>query len=267
MTEAATRPGPGTPCWASLMVHDLTASQRFYAALFDWRYEPGPQRRLGPYVQAERDGVPVAGLGEMASGMGQRLVSWLPYLATEDADATATLIRDCGGTVAVGPLDVEPSGRLVIAADPLGAVFGVWQAGTHLGVPFRNAPGAPVWAELVTMDAATVGKFYSMVFGYEWQPEPALPPESDYLTIQLAGRPIVGIEGVGDAVPHDRGPYWLTHFSVTDVDASAQRVTELGGALRHPPQDTPFGRVAQVSDPEGAPFALIRPLEATDRNG
>ncbi|GDY57222.1 hypothetical protein SVIO_078450 [Streptomyces violaceusniger] len=42
MTEAATRRTPGTPCWTSLMVHSLAATQDFYHSLFGWEFTPGP---------------------------------------------------------------------------------------------------------------------------------------------------------------------------------------------------------------------------------
>lgn len=41
MTEA-TRHTPGTPCWVSLMVHGLEATQDFYGALFGWEFSPVP---------------------------------------------------------------------------------------------------------------------------------------------------------------------------------------------------------------------------------
>lgn len=259
MTEAATRPTPGTPCWVSLMVHDLAASQAFYHELFGWEFRDGPDQ-LGPYVRAVQDGHAVAGLGQMASGL-RRPVAWLPYIATDDADVTTALVRDCGGTLAVGPLDAQQVGRLAIAADLSGAAFGVWQPGTHHGVPYRELAGSPVWTKLVTSDATPAGKFYSMVFGYEALPEPELPSSTDYLALRLHGIPIGGIEGVGAAVPHDRGPHWLTYFSAPDVDGTAERLVELGGRLLTEPADSPFGRFAEVADPEGAPFALIRPVQ------
>lgn len=133
MTEAseATRRTPGTPCWASLMVHGLGTTEEFYADLFGWEYEPGPEQ-LGPYVRAVLDGREVAGIGEMPPDR-QLPVAWTTYLATDDADATAESIRSCGGTVAVGPLDAGVAGRVAICSDPLGAIFGLWQAASHLG--------------------------------------------------------------------------------------------------------------------------------------
>ncbi|WP_049579508.1 VOC family protein [Streptomyces sp. SBT349] len=257
MTEAASPPVSGTHRWVSLMVHDLAASQEFYGGLFGWEFDEGPEP-LGAYVRALRDGQPVAGLGEIAQG-AQRVVAWLPYIATRDVDGTAALIRESGGTVAVGPLDAEHVGRLAIASDVRGAAFGLWQGPPRRRPgPFQGHSGAPVWNELITFETAGVGKFYSMVFGYESAPEPALPPGSDYLTLRLAGRPIAGIRGVAEAVPQDRGPHWLTYFSVPDVEEAVDLAVRLGGRQLTEPEVSPFGRWAQVTDPEGAPFAVIR---------
>ncbi|WP_255308388.1 VOC family protein [Streptomyces marincola] len=239
------------------MVHDLAASQAFYHELFGWEFEEGPSQ-LGLYARAMRDGHPVAGLGEIAPGL-RRVVAWLPYIATRDADGTAAAVRECGGTVAVGPLDVEGVGRLAIAADPSGAAFGLWQGGPRRRGSVRHPAGAPEWNELITAETAGVGKFYSMVFGYDAAPEPAVPAGTDQLTLSLGTRPVAGIRGVADALPHDRGPHWLTYFAVPDVDEALETVDRLGGRRAGEPQVSPFGRWARVTDPEGAPFAVIRP--------
>ncbi|RKN37882.1 VOC family protein [Streptomyces hoynatensis] len=257
MTETASPPGLGTHRWLSLMVHDLDASRRFYGELFGWEFDEGPSQ-LGAYVRALREGHPVAGLGEIAPG-APRLVAWLPYIATPDADSTAALIRDCGGTVAVGPLDVESVGRLAIAADPSGAAFGLWQGPPRRRGSFQAPVGAPDWNELITADTSHVSKFYSLVFGYEPVHEPALPEEADYLTLRLGGRPVAGLRGVGDELPHDRGAHWLSYFSVPDVEETLDRIVELGGRRLSEPEVSPFGRWAKAADPEGAIFAVIRP--------
>ncbi|WP_367123903.1 VOC family protein [Streptomyces phytohabitans] len=259
MTEAAIRHRhtTGTPCWASLMVHGLPASREFYTGLFGWEYRPGP-RRLEPYVLAVVGGRDVAGMGEVTTARAQPHSAWLPYLATADADLTAALVRECGGTVAVGPLDVEDAGRLAIASDPAGGVFGLWQPGTHLGLGTAEAgaPGTPVWSELVTRETAAVGHFYQRVFGYEAKSHDA--PGFDYLTLHLDGTPVAGVHGAGDDLPRERGPHWETYFAVADVDAAARRVTELGGRVVREPRDSPYGRLATVADPEGARFSVIQ---------
>ncbi|MGA5873554.1 VOC family protein [Streptomyces cinereoruber] len=252
MTEATRRP-PGTPCWVSLMVHGLDATQEFYRALFGWEFVPGPEQ-LGPYVRALLGGKEVAGIGRMPADRHLR-IAWTPYLATEDADETAEGVRGCGGTVAVGPLDAGEAGRMAICSDPTGAVFGIWQAEEHHGTATAGPPGTPVWNELLTYETS-IGKFYRTVFGFEL--EPADPPGDDYATLFVDGTPVASLHGVGDALPRDRGPHWMTYFEVADVDAAARLVVELGGRVLSPPRDGTAGRLALVADPEGAVFTLVR---------
>ncbi|MGP3982829.1 VOC family protein [Streptomyces sp. KR80] len=245
---------PGTPCWVSLMVHGLDSTQDFYGALFDWTFSPGP-RQLGPYVQALLDGRVVAGIGTLPPDR-HLPIAWTPYFATDDADVTAEQIRCCGGTVGVGPLDAGEAGRLVIASDPTGAVFGAWQGRRHIEAEAVGEPGTPVWNELLTQDASMVGKFYAAVFGYESQV--LASAEHGHLTLHLGSRQVAAIHGVGNALPHDRGPHWMTYFEVADTDAAARRVAELGGQVVRSPRDASTGRLATVADPEGAVFTIVR---------
>ena len=53
--------------------------------------------------------------------------------------------------------------------------------------------------------------------------------------------------------------HWHVYFGVEDADAAAAKVTELGGAVVVEPFDTPVGRMAVVSDPQGAVFSIIQP--------
>ncbi|MEU6881656.1 VOC family protein [Streptomyces sp. NPDC046712] len=253
MTEASRRT-PGTPCWVSLMVHGLDATQEFYGALFGWEFVPGPQQ-LGPYVRALLDGKEVAGIGQLPPDR-HLPVAWTTYLATDDADETAETIRCCGGTVAVGPIDAGEAGRMAICSDPTGAVFGVWQAEAHHGIAAAGPPGTPVWNELLTYETSAVAKFYRTVFGYEV--EPGVSADFDDVTLHLEGRPVASLHGVGTALPRDRGAHWMTYFEVADTDAAARLVTELGGLVVRPPWDGTEGRLALVADPEGAVFTIVR---------
>ncbi|WP_030618626.1 VOC family protein [Streptomyces sclerotialus] len=253
-TEAASRRVPGTPCWVSLMVHGLSATQDFYSALFAWEFRPGPQQ-LGPYVRALLAGREVAGIGVLPPER-HLSIAWTPYLASDDADAVTERIHACGGTIGVGPLDADRAGRMALASDPQGAVFGIWQGHTMKGTAVVGEPGTLAWNELVTQEAATAARFYEHVFGFEAEADGG--PGSDHVTLRLKGRPVAGIRGVGDALPGDRGPHWTTYFAVSDTDAAARRVVELGGRVTGGPQDSSYGRLAVVADPEGAEFTVIQ---------
>jgi predicted enzyme related to lactoylglutathione lyase len=74
-----------------------------------------------------------------------------------------------------------------------------------------------------------------------------------YATIKVAGN-VVG--GIGSA-PEGRSPGWGTYFAVADTDAAVAKVTDLGGSLIQAPWDTPFGRIAIVTDNHNAVFSLI----------
>lgn len=250
----AVRRAPGTPTWVSLMAHGLATTQEFYGALFGWEFRPGPDQ-LGPYVRALLDGHEVAGIGQLPPDH-HLPIAWTPYLASDDVDATAEAVRHCCGTIGVGPLDAGPAGRMAIAVDPAGAVFGIWQAAEHVGAALGGEPGAPAWNELVTQETAGVVKFYQAVFGYT--EEAVVSADFDYVTLQVDGRPVASVHGVGQAMPRDRGAHWMTYFEVADVAESVERVVELGGHVIRPTHAGAHGQEATVADPEGAVFTLVR---------
>ncbi|MEV7125524.1 VOC family protein [Streptomyces sp. NPDC093260] len=251
---------PGTPCWASLMAHSMTTAQAFYGELFGWEFRPGPDR-LRPYVRAVLAGRDVAGIGPLPPDLPLP-AAWTPYLASDDVDLTAETVRRCGGTIGVGPLETGDAGRLAIGSDPSGAVFGLWQAPAHRGTDQGGGPGTPVWHELRTFETANVAKFYGALFGYGTERrEPDAEPGAscdDHVTLSLAGRPVAALHGAGAELPRARGSHWLTYFAVADAYASLDRLTALGGRVLAPPRDTGRGRMATVTDPEGARFALLQ---------
>ncbi|MET8540727.1 VOC family protein [Kitasatospora sp. NPDC004799] len=239
----------GTPCWVSLLTDDLPGARAFYGALLGWTYTPGPGQ-LGDYVRAELDGAPVAGLGvSTATGFP---VQWTTYFAVDDADRTAQLVRACGGTVAVGPLQAERAGRMAIAADVSGAVFGLWQGEEHLGREAGREPGAPAWSELLTPDARGAAGFYATVLD---RPVHAGPDESALL---VDGRPVAGIRHRAELRGHP--PRWRTHFAVRDAGLTARHAVELGGRVLVDPQDTARGRAARLADPQGGHFSVLEVL-------
>lgn len=275
MTEVATWRPHGAPCWVSLLVHDLEATRDFYGNLFGWQFEYRAQP-FAPYVRAVLNGRPIAGLGEMPPDR-RMPVAWTTYFASDDVDATTARIRSCGGTVAVGPLDAAEAGRMSIASDPLGAIFGVWQPKDEHGVELTGEPGTLAWNELLTVDASMAGRFYASVFGCETERttgtehtagpgDTALTEHTaaagdtaaDSLTLRVDGRPVAGIVGVGRTLPRERGPHWMTCFAVKDTDDAARQVTELGGRVLRPPRDGGYGRVATVADGEGAVFTVVQ---------
>jgi hypothetical protein len=257
MTTRDTAWPPGTPCWIDLMTPDQPAARDFYSALLGWQIDIGPEE-TGFYGTALVDGRRVAGIGGMM-GMDHPPV-WNTYLATADADATSKAVEDAGGTVVAPAMDVMDFGRMAFAQAPGGGVFGYWQAGTHLGVALANEPGSLTWNEFMTRDYAGAKDFYAQVFGYTYTEIGG--GDFNYAMVELDGETVGGIGDLPAEVPAHVPPHWRVYFAVDDCDASVAKVTELGGSVLRPAQDMPYGRHADVADPQGAMFAVIKPAAA-----
>src|ERR1700751_3032382 len=52
-------------------------------------------------------------------------------------------------------------------------------------------------------------------------------------------------------------PRWVGYVAVQDVDGAVDRLKVLGGAVYVPPTDSNIGRIAGVTDPQTATFALV----------
>ncbi len=242
-----------TPCWVDYGAADLDAAKAFYTDLFGWSYTGGDPE-FGGYLNATVNGEQAAGLGpQMDPSDPPR---WTTYFATDDAAAAVTRIRDAGGTVIVEPMEVGDMGTMVIALDPQGNPFGLWQSGLNTGVQIHNEPGALAWNEAMVADTAAAKQFYSAVFGFRFEqmgPE-AGGEEMDYAMFSTGGNPMGGLGAADPSMPKG----WLTCFSVASTDDVVAAVEAKGGRVTMAPMDTPFGRFAIVEDPWGAAFEVMQ---------
>ena len=246
----------GTPSWVDLMTSDPEASRNFYRELFGWELEVGPPE-TGHYTICRLRGHNVAGLGGEPAPDGTP-TAWTTYIAVDDVDAAAGRITGNGGSLLMGPLDVMTQGRMAVASDPTGAVFGLWQAGEHVGATLVNEPGTVNWNELNSRDLATARQFYGAVFGYDWQDVDTGQGGPQYATFQVGGRDVGGALQMTDQWPAEVPSHWIVYFGVDDTDASVATIQRLGGAVLMPPTDSPYGRFAAVRDPQGAVFTVIK---------
>ena len=243
----------GTPCWADLGTTDIPRAISFYARQFGWDIVMGAPE-MGGYSSARLDGRPAVGIGPVMGPPGT-LAAWTTYLATSDADVTADKIKGAGGQLLTDVMDVMDLGRMAIATDITGAVFGIWQAGTHTGLNVANVPGAVTWNEQMSNDFEGAKAFYAAVFGYEFG-----DMSSDgfsYATLLIDGREVGGIGAFPGPDGAGQHPSWSTYFGTTDTDQAVAAVTAGGGHVIRPASDSPYGRMAVVSDDQGAVFSLI----------
>ncbi|MFG2603976.1 VOC family protein [Streptomyces sp. NPDC048514] len=228
----------GVPCWVDAQLADVEAGKRFYGELFGWSFEAA----YGSSVWARLGGAPVASLAPKTDGRMPTV--WTVSFATPDARALGRRITAAGGRLVLPPFGLGDLGTAALAVDPGGAVFGLWQAGSHAGFGRRREPGTFVWAELYTRDTAAANAFYGELFHEALFGTGAVP---DF-----------GRAEVTDVFPAEMPPHFLTHFRVTDLADALEAVLGLGGRVQAPPFETSYGLVAVVTDNQGASFALLQ---------
>jgi predicted enzyme related to lactoylglutathione lyase len=255
MTTRDTPWPAGTPCWIDLMTTDASAASEFYAALFGWEVPPGAEE-FGGYSTATLNGKTVAGVMPMMDSESHPPV-WSTYLATDDADATTAAVEKAGGSILSPAMDVGEFGRMVIAQAPGGGAFGYWQANSHTGFQIANETGADIWNQFLCRDYAGAKDFYAKVFGYTYTE--IGDGDMQYALIEVNGETVGGLGALPAEVPAGVPPHWRVFFAVDDADAAADKIAELGGAVQRPPTDMPYGRSADVADPQGAMFSIIKP--------
>jgi predicted enzyme related to lactoylglutathione lyase len=249
---------PGTPCWVDLGTPDIDAAAAFYAELFGWEIPPAEDiENTGGYRRVTKGGKDVAGMMPLMQE-GQP-PAWTTYVSVADADAAAAAIGEHSGTQIAEPMDVMDLGRMALFTDPEGAFFGIWQPGTFAGAGRVNEPGALGWNELESRDPAAAKEFYGAVFG--WGFEDHDMGEMTYTEWQLDGKAIGGMADIEGRVPDEVPAHWMAYFGSEDTDASAGKISALGGQVTFGPVDIPAGRFAMVTDPYGAAFAVMQPSE------
>ncbi|MGW1125694.1 VOC family protein [Streptomyces sp. NPDC002526] len=254
------------PCWVDVQLPDLEAGKRFYGELFGWTFRPDGDRR----ADALSDGKLVAALA--AKKDGRMPTAWGVYFATDDIEASVTRVRAAGGQVITEPVPAGRHGVLAQAADPGGAVFGLWQAGDREGFQRQNEPGSFCWTEVHTRSKERVDPFYEEVFGFrcaDVDDSPLDVPDTDEHRVDFRTWSPPGTEpgpetAVGGrsvitaAFPAELPSHFLSYFNVADCDDTARTVQRLGGRVTEPPLDIPYGRMAVLQDDQGAEFAVLQ---------
>lgn len=248
----------GTPSWVDLIAPDVEVAVEFYAAVLGWEYERDPTGEID-YIMATVEGRPAAGVMELSAEMREQGVPpcWNVYVTVDDAEAAAAAIAAAGGTVMQPPMNVpdnipEPAGRLVVGADPTGAVFCTWKPLAGIGAGIVNAPGAFTWAAVSTHDDDAAAAFYGELFGWEAGAMEGMDPSP--IVFMLDGSPVAS---TSMAPPPGVPPHWRVTFGSADVDAACAEAASRGGQVIAPPFDWQLGRSAAVADPAGAVFELI----------
>ncbi len=117
---------------------------------------------------------------------------------------------------------------------------------------FTYHPGKFIWHDLVTSDVTTTKTFYGQLLNWTFV------QRDRYTIVKLNGKHIGGIFEIQPKSTEQHAARWISSLSVNNVDQAINVVLRQGGKVHKVPENIgDRGRVALVSDPQGAQFSLI----------
>lgn len=236
---------PGRVVWHELLTPDPLSAGKFYEELFGWQidYE-------GEYAVVRNGDKLIAGILRVEpSDEQEREGIWIPSVSVADVDAAAVLVKDNGGLVLNGPVDMDLRGRAMLISDPQRADLVLLSAKGGDPVDAEAAIGDWLWDEIWSNDAEKTEAFYASVLGYD-----EVLSNDDYDVLMHAGKWRVGIRHVRDDSKH---LLWVPVIRVADPAVTLQRAKELGGVVWLTPDEIPGdSNTALIGDTTGALFLI-----------
>lgn len=247
----------GTPIWYELATPDADAAQRFYAEVVGWSVAPfgdGEGETEGYHVLTAPDGNGAGGIMTPPEGT-QLEPGWYSYIGVQDVDGAAEKVKQLGGAVLIGPMDIPDVGRVALVADPQGVPFYVMRGdGPEDSKAFGTKPGHCGWHELATSDQQGALEFYGRLFGWRSTETMPMGDMGDYCFVDHHGTRLGAVMTAGAGWP----TRWAYYFAVPSIDAATDRIGRAGGAVTQGPHAVPGGQfVIMATDPQGVAFALV----------
>ena len=110
--------------WHDHVSGDPEAARRFYTELLGWDYDffdAGDWQ----YPMIKANGTTHGGFGPT---QGDAPPHWLGHVYIDDVDAAAERVEAAGGSIVAPAMDIPDVGRMVVVADPQGAIVSLYHA-------------------------------------------------------------------------------------------------------------------------------------------
>jgi len=113
--------------WNELGTRDTAKAKEFYGAVFGWGADQQDMGEMGTYTAWKVGEEMVGGMFDITGVVPDEVPAhWLIYFMVEDLDASLEKVKEGGGDLRNGPIEI-PIGRFAVVADQFGAVFAVMQ--------------------------------------------------------------------------------------------------------------------------------------------
>ena len=241
--------------WYEHLANDPAAAISFYEEVVGWKTQPFAEG--SGYVMWLSAQGPLGGVMKLPEQAAQNGATphWMGNVLVADVDATAALAQKLGGKLHKKPEDIPTVGRFAVLEDPQGAAITVFKPQGAMTPHDSSQEGEFCWSELLTSDSAAAFKFYSEIFGWKLLEQMAMGEMGTYLIYGVGDKRLGGMMTTPKGAPMP--PMWLYYTETSDLDAALARAKKRGAKVMNGPMDVPGGgRVVQLTDPQGAGFAL-----------
>ncbi|AKK10105.1 VOC family protein [Corynebacterium uterequi] len=243
----------GMPYWVELHTSQLGKARYFYQQLLGWTITAEP----GGNLIARKEGLPVAGIVPGAASN-----TWVTYFLADDLDQSVRDVATAGGRVLSDPTPTS-LGRIAVAADATGGLFGLIEPEGDERFVAAGEPGTAVWHDYSSTSNYTAAvAFYEELF--DWATATFTEGDYSYTTALADGAAFAGLRDAHALFPSEVPSFWQSFLGVADVAECCRRAVELGGDVIRAPFDAEFGRLAIIADPAGATFTVCEVAPPVD---
>ncbi|MDP9149516.1 MAG: VOC family protein [Myxococcota bacterium] len=239
--------------WYEHLTKEPKAAIAFYTEVVGWKTQPFAES--GDYIMWVGGQGPLGGvmkLPDEAAKMGAQ-PHWMGHVQVDDVDGRVALTRKLGGKVYKEPDDVPSVGRFAVIADPQGASLSIFKPSAAMQLHDQTKEGEICWNELLTSDSTAAFRFYSELFGWKILQEVDMGPMGTYRIYGIGDKQLGGMMTMPSPMPAK----WLYYIETSNLDAAMARATKKGAKVLNGPTEVPGGaRIVQLTDPQGAAFAL-----------
>jgi uncharacterized protein len=120
----------GAFCWADLNTPDPQRAGKFYSTLLGWKLEKGANDPSG-YAHIRNGDKHIGGIPPAEYLPKGNPAHWLIYFHVADVEASTDKAKQMGGKVYMPPQKMPDVGTWSVVADPQGASFALFKAGTR----------------------------------------------------------------------------------------------------------------------------------------
>ncbi len=239
--------------WYEHLTRDVQAAIAFYSGVVGWKTQTFAEG-AGDYVLWVGSQGPLGGVMKLPEEL-RAPPHWMAYVEVDDVDGTAALAKSLGGALSKEPTDIPTVGRFAVLADPQGVPISIFRPDAAMTLHDPAKEGEFCWNELMTSDSAAAFRFHSELFGWRIVEEMDMGPMGTYRVFGVGERRLGGVMTIPKGAPMPA--MWIHYVTTGDLDAAIGRATGKGAKVMNGPMDVPGGgRIAQLTDSQGAAFAL-----------